>query len=146
MSLKELRFPFIHLRHDHANDINPREWVHPLLATISAAHVSCIFLPLEIYYNLADDTTSSEGAEEETDLFDETFYRRLDRLDWPQVDKLLVEMQGRSSLSKVVIELGLMEFDFPIAKRAMEKLLPKCMASELVLEVRLLKSGTDGSH
>lgn len=136
MSLEKLRLPFIHLRRDHTGDIDPRKWVCPLLTSALSAQISCIAIPLELHYHLADDLEEEDESQ--------SFYRQLDQIDWKKVDELLLAMQKQRSLLKVEIELSLMEYDFHIAKPAMERLLPECVSSKLNVEVKLWKSGTGG--
>jgi hypothetical protein len=137
-SLEEIHLPLIHLRLTDGHD--PHQWVYRLLSSISSQRIRIIEILLDIHYDILETESSDNEGEDPTDYLATTMYRQLDRIDWRRIDQLLVGIYDRSSLLQVVVSMKLVDSDFPVAQRSMNKLLPNCFSRGLGLDVRLWRT------
>jgi hypothetical protein len=135
-SLHAIRLPLIHLRRSHSAE-DSYQWVYHILSSISSPNIRTISLPLELYYDTSDDSDDDDGDGDGTDTLELSMLHQLERIDWTHIDQLLVEIQSRTSLERIVVLMELVETDFPTASRITRRLLQGCIARGLVVETRL---------
>jgi len=135
-SLHAIRLPLIHLRRSHSAE-DSYQWVYHILSSISSPNIRTISLPLELYYDTSDDSDDDDGDGDGTDTLELSMLHQLERIDWTHIDQLLVGIQSRTSLERIVVLMELVETDFPTASRITRRLLRGCIAGGLVVETRL---------